>query len=355
MQKIKITTLSQDTKKLYNGISGLGRIVCAGYVGYLSLEGIYYLVDLFILARDVGSEWLPLKYLLLMLGFSMLIGQAVRGIIQLLATVKPQWENKAVAFVLDAAMVLFGTACYFTLGDIFENLYYLSVDPNIGIWFWIVIALALLDAIVMLVCIRRERIKVSANRLTIVRCFSALIIPVLVFSLGYSIRDMILDNLELIRINTAAQGGFDSVTFYDLDGNEYTEDLLRGHKVTMVNIWSTYCGSCIREMPELDEISRSFDPADFQIVGIPGDLYPAGEIDPELVDTAKEIVEATGVTYPILIPTAEFQSAVIDKVVFVYPTTLFVNEKGEELRAVVSSRQKITWIDIIEEVIAGEK
>lgn len=343
------------TKKIYNGVSGLCAVVLAGYIGYLSLETIYYLVDLLILARDVGSEWIPLQYLLLMIGFSMLVGQAVRGIIQLLAIVKPQWENKAVAFSLDAAMVIFGTACYFTLGDFFENIYYMSEDQNIGTWFWIAIALALLDAIVMLVCIRKEQIKVSANRLKIVRCFSALIIPVLVFSLGYSIRDMIMENLEQIRINAATQGGFDSVAFQDLDGNEYTENLLQGHKVTMVNIWGTYCGPCIREMPDLEEISQAYDPADFQIVGIPGNLYPAGEVDPELLDRAKEVVEVTGVTYPNLIPPAEFQSSVIDKIVIGFPTTVFVNEKGEELLAVVGGRTEEKWVEIIEEVIAGEK
>ncbi|HCL50382.1 MAG TPA: hypothetical protein DHW76_05185, partial [Clostridiaceae bacterium] len=31
----------------------------------------------------------------------------------------------------------------------------------------------------------------------------------------------------------------------DLDGNELTESIFKNNKITMVNIWATYCGYCI--------------------------------------------------------------------------------------------------------------
>lgn len=344
-------------KKLYDGISGLARIICAVYIGYLSLLSIYEIADLTILARDVGSEWIPLRYFVTMIGFAMLVGQGIRGVIQLLSIAKPQWENKAVALVLDCAMVISAVVCCYGWADMVEYVVWMCEEPHIDIWFWSFVGLALLDAIVMWISIRKEKIQVfgPVNRLKIVHCLSFIIIPVLLVSLCCSIRDMIQDNENLQRVNESAQGGFDSFTLWDMDGNEYTEELFRGHKVTMVNVWATYCGPCIGEMPELDEISRSYDPADFQIIGITGDLYPVDEIDPELLETAAEIVESTGVTYPILIPSLDFQVDVLDKSMFAYPTTFFVNEKGEELRAVVGRRKKAAWIDIIEEVIAGEK
>ena len=37
----------------------------------------------------------------------------------------------------------------------------------------------------------------------------------------------------------------------DLDGNKITSDIFSNNIITMINIWGTFCGPCIREMPEL--------------------------------------------------------------------------------------------------------
>ena len=43
-------------------------------------------------------------------------------------------------------------------------------------------------------------------------------------------------------------------TATDLAGNEVTQSVFEGHPVTMVNVWATFCGPCLREMPDLGAI-----------------------------------------------------------------------------------------------------
>ena len=43
-------------------------------------------------------------------------------------------------------------------------------------------------------------------------------------------------------------GTFESKT---LDGEDVSQDIFSKADLTMVNIWGTFCGPCIKEMPEL--------------------------------------------------------------------------------------------------------
>ena len=63
-----------------------------------------------------------------------------------------------------------------------------------------------------------------------------------------------------INNNDADADGFHdlkSFTAVTLDGNGYSEQELGGVDLTMINIWSTTCGPCIKEMPELAELEKT--------------------------------------------------------------------------------------------------
>ena len=110
----------------------------------------------------------------------------------------------------------------------------------------------------------------------------------------------------------------------DIEGNPIdTAELFGSRKVTMVNIWETSCGFCIGELPDLIKMNKDFQAKDAQIVGI---VYDAMEDD--LIEEARDIVNDLGVDYVTLLPTAEIRD--LFKVQS-FPTTYFVNEKGEIL------------------------
>ena len=108
----------------------------------------------------------------------------------------------------------------------------------------------------------------------------------------------------------------------DLDGNPVSSaELFSGHKTTMINIWETTCTGCISEMPELNRISKEFESMGGQIIGI---VYDAEEAD--LIEDAKEIVSDLKIEFINILPTEEIKQILV---VQSFPTTYFVNEKGE--------------------------
>ena len=105
-----------------------------------------------------------------------------------------------------------------------------------------------------------------------------------------------------------------------LQGDPITsEELFSGHKVTMVNIWATWCGPCVREMPQLQKLNASFAEKDCQIVGLCLDA-----LDESTTNDALAILEQSGVTFPNLVLTREMNWANV----MVIPTSFFISEDG---------------------------
>ena len=110
----------------------------------------------------------------------------------------------------------------------------------------------------------------------------------------------------------------------DIHGNPVeTRDVFGRQKVTMVNIWSTTCGFCISELPELVKMNKEFEAKGAQIVGI---VYDA--MDDDVIKDAKDIVDDLHVDYVTLLPTNEIKELFK---VQAFPCTYFVNDRGEVL------------------------
>ena len=152
---------------------------------------------------------------------------------------------------------------------------------------------------------------------------------------------------------TSAGGVLSDFTAEDLDGNTVDASLLKGHKVNMINVWGTFCGPCINEMPELGELSREYSEKGVQIIGLVGDLMtPDGSYDEDLVQLAQDIVEKTGAAYPHLKPSDDLGIRVLSSIQ-AFPTTFFVDENGVQIgSAVVGAKSKADWAALLDEVLA---
>ncbi len=138
----------------------------------------------------------------------------------------------------------------------------------------------------------------------------------------------------------------------DLDGNPARlGDLIAENKVTMLNFWGTFCGPCINEMPDLGDLERAYKDQGFEILGITGDVIdPSGNLREKQMQDARNIIEDTGITYPVLIPSPELLEYV-DLVA--YPTTYFVDSRGNMLgEARIGSMQRDAWENLIREYLA---
>ena len=147
-------------------------------------------------------------------------------------------------------------------------------------------------------------------------------------------------------------GSFEKFTAIDLSGKKVTEDIFKGKKLTMINIWATFCRPCIGEMPDLELISQEYADKDLQIIGIVCDVnYNADSYDMNLYQKALDVVEMTGVTYRNLLPSESLDIIKLGEVYSV-PETIFVNENGEIVGTnYIGSRSAEDWKAIIDNVM----
>lgn len=137
-------------------------------------------------------------------------------------------------------------------------------------------------------------------------------------------------------------GHFDAKT---LDGEEVTEEIFANADLTMVNIWGTFCGPCIEEMPYLGEISREYEEKGFQMVGVLCDVFEPGD------ETALEIVNETKADYVHLVASEDLTENVLQYVSSV-PTTVFIDKDGYLVGEVYAgARDKTTWELIINQYL----
>ena len=69
----------------------------------------------------------------------------------------------------------------------------------------------------------------------------------------------------------------------DIAGDEISSDIFADYDATIVNFWNNGCGSCIAEMPELEELYQDFKERNINLIGVGTD---SGE-SREQLDTAR--------------------------------------------------------------------
>ena len=134
--------------------------------------------------------------------------------------------------------------------------------------------------------------------------------------------------------------GFERFTTYDLNKEEVTEEILKGHKVNLINIWATYCKPCIAEMPDLEALDKEYGET-VQVIGICIDVADAsGKIDEDLLEQAKDIAwNVTKVSYPVLIPSKELLKGVLADI-FAVPISFITDENGNVLESFMGRKSK---------------
>ena len=139
-------------------------------------------------------------------------------------------------------------------------------------------------------------------------------------------------------------------TAENLERQSVDESLWEGKKLTMVNVWATFCGPCLKEMPDLGALHQEYAQEDFQVVGIVIDvLDEKGQMDESQLEKARKVVEETGANYPHLLPSQDLITAKLSQVSAV-PETFFVDEQGNQVgESYLGSMSKKEWAKIIEE------
>ncbi len=150
------------------------------------------------------------------------------------------------------------------------------------------------------------------------------------------------------------EGTFNSFSAVDLYGKYLDETFFANKKLTMINVWATFCGPCLREMPDLGELSENYASQDVQVAGIVLDTLDSnGNVDQSQVEYARTIVDKTKASYTHLLPSIDLLRAGVAGIYSV-PTTFFVDRNGSIVgETYVGSRGKEEWSTIINNVLAG--
>lgn len=131
-----------------------------------------------------------------------------------------------------------------------------------------------------------------------------------------------------------------------LTGATVTNEIFASKKITMINIWGTFCPPCINEMPELGEMARNL-PADAQIIGL---ICNADENSGNQIQEALRITRESNADFVNLLLSAELAKFIEN--VEAVPTTIFVNSKGEVVGEAIIGADVSGYKDELEKLLA---
>ncbi len=103
------------------------------------------------------------------------------------------------------------------------------------------------------------------------------------------------------------------------DGKDMDASAFENYDLTMVNVWTTWCSSCVAEMPELESLYHNLpDNVNFISVCLDGD---------ESAEAMNKVLEKNKAEFPTVIGNNTLRDKVF-KDVIAYPTTFFVDRNG---------------------------
>ena len=152
-----------------------------------------------------------------------------------------------------------------------------------------------------------------------------------------------------IQLNFKEDGRVLEFSGEDLEGNKVdSKEFFAKAKVTMINVWGTFCSPCIMEMPDLGELSREYADKDFQVIGIISDARSA---DSDESKAAVDIIERTKADYTHLLLSDSMIDSFVSEI-YAIPTTIFVDSTGKVLcSSIVGSNAKESWAGAVDKVL----
>jgi peroxiredoxin len=140
-------------------------------------------------------------------------------------------------------------------------------------------------------------------------------------------------------------------TLQTLNDSSYTLSNLRG-KVVLINFWATWCGPCRMEIPEFNELHKSYNEKGLEILGI-----SVSDNKNQLKNFAKSFA----VDYPLLYGSTRDMNKIMKDYggVYAVPSTFLVGKKGSIVwkypGAILKDYDPQTFATLIYEIEKGLK
>ena len=135
---------------------------------------------------------------------------------------------------------------------------------------------------------------------------------------------------------------FPEFTAKTVSGEDISSDLFKDSKLTVVNVWGSWCGPCVQEIPELQKLYESMKDKDVNVIGLAQD---AGTD----LEAVKEIIDKNKVTYQNIVPEGATEDFVMS--IMAFPTTFFVDSDRNIVGVIQGNRNLEAFTVAVEGVL----
>lgn len=138
---------------------------------------------------------------------------------------------------------------------------------------------------------------------------------------------VVVDDQETsMDVNKAAGTDLSELTLTDYNGNTIDGDTIKSKKLTVLNLWGTWCGPCVDEMPDFEKVHQAYKDKDVLFLGLALDS-PDEEVS--------ALVEKLNITYPLIKESDKTKELISNHFDYV-PVTLFVDSEGKIMASFIA-------------------
>ena len=139
---------------------------------------------------------------------------------------------------------------------------------------------------------------------------------------------------SIVPEETGNAKGLENFNSLDLYGNPVDQTIFADYKITVVDVWGTYCNPCINAMPTLGKIYNEYEPQGVNFVGLIIDVQNTEFIpQKDLIIKAMEITEMTGADFQHILLSQNITYSVLTDISAI-PASFIVDSEGNMLTGI---------------------
>lgn len=142
-----------------------------------------------------------------------------------------------------------------------------------------------------------------------------------------------INNVAMVAsVQATGAGGTPDFSWNDQSGATVLFSEISRGKPVLLNFWATWCGPCVKEMPDLVELSKEYEAKGALVIGISLDK------DSDVLNVVTEFAKDKKVTYPLIIDNGELEKAFGG--IRAIPTTFYIDKNGTIVEKLIGMQSK---------------